>query len=91
MGIVFTEAFETAMTMDPQLRTVYDDHIYTQRQANEEAIRQGVAGKKAAAGSVATAPSAAVPSTPTDIAKMTPQQRRQGMLDELTELWGTGQ
>jgi len=88
MGTVFTEAFETAMTIDPQLRTVYEDHIYTQRQASEETIRQGVAGKKAAAGSVATAPSAAVPSNPTDIAKMTPQQRRQGMLDELTELWG---
>jgi len=88
IGVVFAEAFETAMTIDPQLRTVYEDHVYTQRQANEEAIRQGVAGKKAAAGSVATAPSAAVPSNPADISKMTPQQRRQGMLDELTELWG---
>lgn len=91
VGVVFTEAFETAMTMDPTLRAAHDEYVYQQRVANEEAIRQGVAGKKAAAGSVATAPSAAVPSNPTDIAKMTPQQRREGMLAELTELWGTGQ
>jgi hypothetical protein len=74
---VFTEAFQTAMTMDPALRTVRDNIMLQRHLAATNEARTAAATKKANAGSLATAPSAAVPGREVDMSKMTPGQRQE--------------
>jgi len=74
---VFTEAFQTAMTMDPALRTVRDNIMLQRHLASTNDARSAAASKKANAGSLATAPSAAVPGREVDMSKMTSGQRQE--------------
>ncbi len=85
MDRVFSEAFEVAMTRDPQLKAVYEEHIVNQHLASNNATLQAVGAKKANAASLASAPSAAVPSANIDPRKMTAQQRHDAMVAELAE------
>jgi hypothetical protein len=86
MGTVFTQAFEVAMTTDPTLRAIYEDHIIqTHTAANADTLAK-VGTKKANAASLASAPSAAVPGKDIDPRKMTHQQRHDAMVAELAEM-----
>lgn len=64
---VLTEAYGIAMSADEQLRKVYEDYVYNQRVAQEAEANRAVNEKKGFASSLATAPSAAVPSGQTDL------------------------
>ncbi len=59
---VMREAYEHVMATDPTLRQVRDDVLFNQRLAQQQEVETTTAAKKARAGSLATAPSAAVPS-----------------------------
>lgn len=72
---VFTQAFETAMSMDATLRTVKDNFNVQQYLAKNNSIIANTNAKKANAGSLATAPSAAVPGREVDMSKMSKGQR----------------
>lgn len=86
---VLREAFDVAMSMDPTLRTIRDNMILQQHLASQQTVASNVATKKANAGSLATAPSAAVPGREVDMSKMTKAQRenfaREQMTAELAE------
>lgn len=73
-GQVLDQAYESVMVTDPQLRPIYDNHLVSTRLAQSTAISQGVQSKKAAAGSLASAAPAAVPSAPANPAHMNMQQ-----------------
>jgi hypothetical protein len=51
------------MATDPELQQVHNDYIFNQRLAAENAANQRVNEKKGRAGSLASAPSAAIPAT----------------------------
>lgn len=82
---VFEEAFEIAMTTDTVLKPIHENYIVQQHAAANADTLRNVGTKKANAGSLATAPSAAVPGTEIDPRKMTPQQRHEAMVAELGE------
>lgn len=67
IGEVVREAYAIAMASDPSLRQVHEDMIYNQRLAATQAANDVVNGKKALAGSLASAPSATVPSGKNDL------------------------
>jgi hypothetical protein len=81
---VFTEAFQVAMIQDPTLRTVRDNIVLQRHLATTQDARSAAATKKAAAGSLATAPSAAVPGREVDMSKMSKGQRDQFIRDSMT-------
>jgi hypothetical protein len=58
---VMKEAYEIAMNSDPELRKLRDDRVFNERLAATQAADQRVNQKRALAGSLAAAPSAAVP------------------------------
>jgi hypothetical protein len=84
LGEVFKEAFETAMAMDPTLRVVKDNHNLQAYLAANNAQLSAVNTKKANAGSLATAPSAAVPGREVDMSKMNKGQRDQYVREQMT-------
>lgn len=67
IGEVVREAYAIAMASDPTLRQVHEDMIYNQRVAATQAANNTVNQKKALAGSIASAPSATVPSGKNDL------------------------
>lgn len=60
-GTVVKEAYGVAMSTDPELSKAHADHVYQTRLAQETESNRAVAQKKGRAGSLASAPSAAVP------------------------------
>jgi len=60
-GEVVERAYEIAMSQDPTLRQIRDDVIYNQRMAADAERNAATNSKKAKAGTLASAPSAAVP------------------------------
>jgi hypothetical protein len=60
-GTVVKEAYGVAMSTDPELSKAHAEHIYQARLAQESEANRAVAAKKGRAGSLAAAPSAAVP------------------------------
>ena len=58
---VFTQAYDMAMAADPVLRDIRDTLVYNQRVAAEAERNAATNAKKAKAGTLASAPSAAVP------------------------------
>lgn len=58
---VVSEAFSMAMATDPTLSEIHNDYTFNQRLAAQNAANQRVATKRGKAGSLASAPSAAVP------------------------------
>jgi hypothetical protein len=90
IGDVLDEAFEITMSSDPQLSRVRDDYTYNQRLAAERDRNQTVNGKKAAAGSLASAPTAAVSSGQTDMSKLTAPQREAAMAAEFADAMKNG-
>lgn len=60
-GEVVDRAYEIAMSQDPALRQIRDDMIYNARVAQDSQRNQATNAKKAKAGTLASAPSAAVP------------------------------
>lgn len=83
MQEVFEEAFEIAMATDAQLKPLRENMIVQQHLAINGDTLGAVARKKANAGSLAAAPSAAVPGRNLDPRTMTPQQRHEAMIQEL--------
>ena len=61
MDKVMKQAYEIAMNTDPELKNLRDERVFNERLAAQQAADQRVNGKKALAGSLASAPSAAVP------------------------------
>lgn len=61
MDQVMNQAYEIAMNTDPELKAIRDERVFNERLAAQHAADQRVNGKKALAGSLASAPSAAVP------------------------------
>lgn len=95
---VFIQSFEAAMghPSAPQLRTLRDTYLLQQHLTANNAVTSAVATKKASAGSLATAPSAAVPGSSTvDMSKMNKGQRdafvREQMTAELADAMGIQQ
>lgn len=91
---VFNEAFEAVMATHPTFRAIRDDAVYQQRLLQERQRNASVDAKKAAAGSLAHTPSAAVSATGTgnkSVAEMTPQERQAAMVAELTQLIASGE
>jgi len=70
MADVITRAYEIAMTSDPTLKQIADDRAYNERYARELAANQRVNEKKGRAGSLASAPSAAVPASGAELPKI---------------------
>ena len=61
MDKVMRQAYEIAMNTDPELKNIRDERVFNERLVAAQAADQRVNGKKALAGSLASAPSAAVP------------------------------
>lgn len=81
---VLSEAYEYAMSSDTQLRGIRDEYVYNQRLAAQQQQDQATNTKKGRAGSLASAPSAAVSSGQIDPSKMTPQQITAAIAAELS-------
>ena len=62
-GTVVKEAYGVAMSTDPELSKAHADHVFNVRKAQEAEANRTVAQKKGRAGSLASAPSAAVPAS----------------------------
>jgi hypothetical protein len=91
---VFSEAFEAVMATHPTFRAIRDDAVYQQRLQIERQRNATTDAKKAAAGSLAHTPSAAVSATGTGSKtpqQMNPQELHQAMVAELTQLMANGQ
>lgn len=80
---VIREAYEVAMVSDPTLRAIRDNVVHQRLLTVNESGNKAVAAKKANAGSLATAPSAAVPGRNLDPRVMTHEQRRAAMVAEV--------
>lgn len=63
MDQVMKQAYEIAMNTDPELKNIRDERVFNERLAAQHTADQRVNGKKALAGSLASAPSAAVPAS----------------------------
>jgi hypothetical protein len=61
MAEVMKQAYEIAMNTDPELKQLHDDRVFNERLAAQQQANQRTNEKKARAGSLASAPSAAVP------------------------------
>lgn len=72
MADVIGRAYEIAMNSDPTLKQIADDRAYNERYARELAANQRVNEKKGRAGSLASAPSAAVPANGAELPKIGP-------------------
>ena len=70
MADVINRAYEIAMNSDPTLKQIADDRAYNERLARDLAANQRVNEKKGRAGSLASAPSAAVPATGAELPKI---------------------
>jgi hypothetical protein len=91
---VFNEAFEAVMATHPTFRAIRDDAVYQQRVQQERTRNATTDAKKAAAGSLAHTPSAAVSATGQgnkNPAQMSPQELQQAMIAELTQLMASGE
>ena len=91
---VFNEAFEAVMATHPVYRAIRDDAVYNQRIQADRQRNASTDAKKAAAGSLAHTPSAAVSATGTgnkSVAEMTAQERQAAMVAELTQLIASGE
>lgn len=93
-NVVLSEAFESVMATHPQFRQIRDDAMYQARLAKDQQLNNVVAGKKAAASSLAHVPSAAVTSqgsSQKSIEQMTQVERQAAMTAEIAQLIASGE
>lgn len=76
-------AFDEVMTQHPVLKDVRDELVFNQRLASQQATASNTDKKKARAGSLAAAPSAAVSSGQVSPSKMTQQQTAAAISQEI--------
>lgn len=92
---VFTEAFESVMATHPTFRPIRDEALFQARLAKNAGVTEAANVKKAAAGSLAYIPSAAVPGNQGNpqktIEQMTPQERHAAMTAEIAQLIASGE
>ncbi len=92
--VIFREAFDAVMAIHPTYKAIRDEAIYNRRLAQDAERNRGVNTKKAAAGSLAHIPSAAVSAqgnSGKSIEQMTPQERQSAMAAEIAQLIASGE
>lgn len=87
---VLGEAYEYAMSTDPTLKAIRDEYVFNKRLAEQASMNQITDQKKARAGSLASAPSAAVSSGQIDPTKMTVQQTSSAIAAEIARAIADG-
>lgn len=89
-GSVVSQAMETVIAQDPTLRPIFEEHVYQQRLARDNASNATVQSKKALAGSIASAAPAAIPAVAKDPVAMNQMETRDAIAQFLQTAQANG-